>query len=302
MHTDPITRRRRMVRLATIAVAGTVPAVLLAAPAWASTGVTKSGGVITIKARDNRTNNIRVDRAGNTFFIRDTGDRPTAGRGCRQFRVNVVTCSAIGVNRIDINAGNLQDRVLNNTSTPSVQNGGTGNDVLYGGFGTDKLDGQAGDDRLIGDRGDDVLVGGSGNDTAEALKFRDGRDRFSGGPGFDTTTYAARFLPVSVTLDNRANDGGALEQDDNRADVERVVGGHGNDLLVGSGAGNVLEGNGGSDRLRGGPGRDSLFGGPGNDTLDSRDGVRGNDHNSGGAGRDTCRSDAQDARTGCELR
>jgi Ca2+-binding RTX toxin-like protein len=286
-HTDPSARRRRLLRFATIAVAGTAPALILAAPAWATTGVTKSGGVITVNARDNRFNDIRVDRTGNTFFIRDAGDRPVAGSGCVQFRVNVVACSANGVNRININAGNLRDRVFNNTGTPSVQNGGTGNDTLRGGSGNDTLNGQAGDDTLIGNQGNDVLNGGPGNDTAEALASRDGRDRFFGGPGLDTTTYAARSLRVVVFLDNLANDGVTSEGDDNRADVEKVVGGRADDQLVGSAVRNVLEGNGGSDTLRGGPGDDSLIGGPGNDIAVTERWPDGADTFNGGAGTDT---------------
>jgi hypothetical protein len=49
-------------------------------------------------------------------------------------------------------------------------------------------------------------------------------------------------------------------------------------------------------------GADVLIGLGGNDTLDSRDGVRGNDRNFGGAGTDTCRSDSLDVRNSCERR
>jgi Ca2+-binding RTX toxin-like protein len=74
--------------------------------------------------------------------------------------------------------------------------------------------------------------------------------------------------------------------------VERAIGGRGSDSLTGNASANLLIGN---------AGRDDLIGLGNNDTLDSRDGVRGNDRNFGGAGTDTCRSNALDVRNSCEL-
>lgn len=284
--------RRRLLRFAILAVAGVAP-LTLAVPAWAATGVSRSGGVITIDARDNRANDIRVERSGSAFHIRDTGDRPMAGPGCVQWLADVVVCPANGVTGIRIFAKDGPDRVVNDTGTRSAQYGGPGNDRLRGGSGVDALHGQAGNDTLTGGHGNDGLTGGAGDDTAVALGELDGRDRFTGGPGFDTTTYAARSRPVTVSLDGAENDGLPSERDNNRADVERVLGGRGGDTLVGNSGRNELRGNGGNDTLRGNAGRD---------TLDSRDGVFGNDRSYGGAGRDTCRSDLVDVRNSCELR
>jgi Ca2+-binding RTX toxin-like protein len=65
-----------------------------------------------------------------------------------------------------------------------------------------------------------------------------------------------------------ADDGEAGEQDLVDADVERVLGGKGSDVLIGSSANDTLEGGGGNDLLDGGLGGDVLIGGPGVDTAD----------------------------------
>lgn len=211
--------------------------------------------------------------------------------------------------------------------------GGEDNDELDGGSGNDSLgltirhdadglaDGTAvvtsvetGDDRLDGGDGDDTLVAGPGNiiyDPTDPLAnlrlgFVDrslqsaalnGADHMKGGEGVDEVSYLNRGLPVSVSMDGLANDGSTGELDRVSPDVERVIGGAGDDLLragpAGSGllfgdlgadtlqgdagpdvlsggfddAPDVLEGAGGSDDLRGGPGDDALSGGPGFDVL-----------------------------------
>src|SRR5947207_1425392 len=97
----------------------------------------------------------------------------------------------------------------------------------------------------------------------------------------DTDPAAAN--TVTVTLDGKAGDGEAGENDNVGTDVENVNGGAGNDVLTGSDADNVLAGNGGDDTLSGGDGNDNLQGGAGNDTLA---GGNGGDSMSGGDGTD----------------
>ncbi|MFF5077892.1 calcium-binding protein [Actinoplanes sp. NPDC000266] len=397
-----IRNRRVLLRAGVLAALGTVPVLVLSAPAYAATGTAKVGNTIQVNAANNRANNITITRAGANFFITDLGDTPAAGAGCVVSGVRTVRCSAAGVARLVVNTGNFNDRVNNLTSTASLQNGGLGNDNLFGGtgpdalvggFGTDNLFGRAGNDNaaaltvndgrdlysggagvdttnygnrvarvvvtlngaandgapgeldnnltdvenIVGGRGNDSLtgngaanrisglagndvmtglagndtsLGGLGNDTAVALSVRDGRDVFSGGPGVDTTNYAARALPVNVTLNNIANDGSAPEFDNNLTDVENVIGGRGSDNLVGSAAANRMFGLGGADFIFGGAGNDTLVGGAGgdrmfgqagNDTLNSVDGVRGNDRNDGGVNVDRCVADLLDVKISCEL-
>ncbi|GIF23941.1 Ca2+-binding RTX toxin-like protein [Actinoplanes tereljensis] len=262
-------------RFAALAVLGTVPTLLMAAPAYAATGVTRAGAQITANAANNRANNITITRVGANFVLRDLGDTMTAGPGCVRIAANAVRCPAAGITRLAVNTGNLNDRVNNTTTTTGLLTGGPGNDVLIGGPGSDVLTGGFGNDTMIGNRG---------NDRAVAEAVRDGRDTFNGGAGRDTTDYRLRVIAVNVTLDNAPNDGSAPEGDNNLSNVENAIGGRAGDRLTGNAAGNVLDGRGGNDTLTGRDGNDTLVGGPGNDGLI---GGNGNDTVIGGAGNDT---------------
>lgn len=221
---------------------------------------------------------------------------------------------------------------LNGGPGNDTLDGGSGPDSLVGGDGTDVADyssattpvyvnpdglsndGTAGegdnvasdveganggsdDDTLIGNSGDGTLSGGAGNDT---LNGGLGADTLIGGPGFDTADYSDRSAPVNVNLSVSGGDGEAGENDDVAGDVERVVGGSGNDTLTGNGAANNLLGGPGDDVINGGAGFDFLSGGPGNDTLNGGDdadvinGDDGNDSLNGGPGNDTLSGGAGD--------
>jgi Ca2+-binding RTX toxin-like protein len=169
---------------------------------------------------------------------------------------------------------------------------------VVGGFGDDFIVGSAGANFLWGGPGNDTLMGGAGDDT---LDGGPGADVMFGGPGNDTVTYASRRNAVFASIDNRANDGELGERDNIMNDVENLIGGWGNDVLVGSkfnnkiwgGPGNdTIKGGGGDDTLVGGPGRDQLFGGPGNDRFYAADGQR--DLIVGGPGRNIAEVDADD--------
>ena len=71
-----------------------------------------------------------------------------------------MTCAASGVTSVDVNSGDQDDTVTMAAATPSVINGGTGNDTLTGGSGNDVVNGNDGNDRLIGGPGRDDLTGG----------------------------------------------------------------------------------------------------------------------------------------------
>jgi len=147
----------------------------------------------------------------------------------------------------------------------SFLSGGSGADVIIGGSADDNIYGNAGDDRLVGLAGDDELMGDAGADSLH------------GGPGVDTAKYGDHHDPVSVTLDDRPDDGGAGEGDNAGLDIENVTGGSGPNRLIGSDAANTLEGGEDVNELSGGGGADQLIarssrggrltGGPGRDTL-----------------------------------
>ena len=138
--------------------------------------------------------------------------------------------------------------------------------------------GTAGKNKLVinGLEGDDTILlspsvtinaslnGGAGRDR---LRGGAGRDEFLGGAGIDTADYSDSVVPVSVSIDDAANDGPAGQGENVFADVENVFGGAAADTLAGNAGSNLLLGNAGDDTVRGGGGRDVLIGGAGADRL-----------------------------------
>ncbi|MGH2907336.1 MAG: beta strand repeat-containing protein [Solirubrobacterales bacterium] len=171
---------------------------------------------------------------------------------------------------------------------------------LTGGTANDHLVGNGGDNRLDGGSGDDTLSGGDGGDTFPASP---GNDDTAGGLGFDIADYSARGNAQSVSLNDIADDGSQGSESDNvHTDVEEVIGGRWDDVLVGGpnadtligGAeelvGDTIDGGGGDDQLIGdgkpaqAPG--CWYTSVGHDTVS---GGAGNDRVSGGAGEDVLR-------------
>jgi len=157
---------------------------------------------------------------------------------------------------------------------PASLDGGAGADKLIGGAGNDTLLGGTGADHLSGNGGNDLLDGGSGFDS----------DSLHGGAGKDTADYSARTANLVIGLDKWQDDGEAGEFDFAGPDIERVLGGSGNDRIGGSASNNELYGYDGNDTISGGGGNDALFGAAGNDKMDGGD---GDDYLEGGAGHDT---------------
>jgi Ca2+-binding RTX toxin-like protein len=127
-------------------------------------------------------------------------------------------------------------------------------------------------DTFTGGPGNDVLCGYGGGDT---LTGAGGADYIGGGPGADQLF------------------GG------NGPDV--IFGGAGNDEVVGGAANDWVYGDGGADEVVGNAGADHLYGGTGNDPcIESRDGVSGNDVDSGGSGTDRAYADSGDVKSSIE--
>lgn len=187
---------------------------------------------------------------------------------------------------------------------------GDGADVLLGGAGGAALFGDGGDDRMYGGSGSDFFIGGDGrdvgygrlgNDVFEGGPTADGADAWYGGAGSgDLVSYANRTAPVSVSLDDVANDGGADEGDFAHGSIEFVRGGSGDDTLTGNARRNLLLGEGGNDSVEGLGGPDGLYGDDGVDQLFARDGE--GDTVDGGDGIDTAEHDDQDWVNNVEVR
>ena len=150
---------------------------------------------------------------------------------------------------------------------------GEGADVLAGGGGGDELHGQSDDDRLDGGPGDDLLEGGTGAD--DVLGGDDVDTAATDIPAIDLTSDTPNPpAPVTVTVDDRADDGGERDRraDNVRTDIEQVLGTTAADVLIGSPGIETLRGGGGGDVLDGLGGPDHLFGDDGDDSLRARDG------------------------------
>jgi Ca2+-binding RTX toxin-like protein len=164
--------------------------------------------------------------------------------------------------------GHGADTIVDAVTTSSVANtfnGRSGSDVMSGGLGADTLQGTDGNDTLNGERA---------GVTAESDS-----DQLQGGAGTDTVTYSNRTQNLRITLDGSANDGtfvGVSQEGDNVAsDVERVVGGSGNDAIEAqaTNVGNVLSGGAGADTIDGKDGDDTLNGDAGQDSLTGGAGI-----------------------------
>jgi hypothetical protein len=268
----------------------------------------------------------RVEQLVLTVVVRSFVDRTLAGRGAGTVALGFEThqgSSSWDYVHYDTAPGRAC--TIRGTDGPDDLVGTPRADVICAGGGDDRVAGLGGDDVLVGGEGDDTLLGGDGHDLLQGGWGADvldggadsgrseggqGPDRFVtgavpdgahqlvGGPGHDVADYSARIGPVTVTLDGLGGDGASGEGDavgapapwSSSPDIEEVLGGQGDDVLVGGPW---------QETLVGGPGADVLRGSGGQDTLRGADGVQANDRLDGGDGQDTCAADPLDAMTSC---
>lgn len=256
--------------------------------------------VIRFVPIDGERNDVSLELAGDYVVITDNGAElrtPPSVQSipeCVSLSPHQARCRSTGTPTIVVDTGDRDDRINVTGSSgwsggPIVLDGGDGDDLIGGGpaaevlrgeRGADVLDGRGGNDSLVGGPGNDVLLGGAGDDT---LTSGLGSDVVIGGTGADAASYASRTERVIVDIDGVADDGGTQEKDNVRQDVERVIGGSGDDMLTANAAGSTLDGSAGNDRLIGRGGADTLLGGPGPDRLE---GAGGADWLEGGASDD----------------
>lgn len=220
---------------------------------------------------------------------------------------NEVIVSGSGIDTIDAGGGN--DWVAGSAGDDIIY-GGAGDDTLFGRAGNDQLFGGAGDDVLTGGVGDDRVFGGDGDDVIVGTE-NDGDDVYDGGGGDDWVVYGAAGVDDALWL-NLADEDLSVELDDGTIvelqattatdadptapfagtdaliDIENLVAGAGDDIIVGNGDENILVGGLGDDYLFGGAGDDILIGGAitGMTGTEVAEGGGGNDFLHGGAGFD----------------
>ena len=143
---------------------------LTTAPALAASAqVSVSGSTLNVIARPGAKDNLAITRpSASKLRVTDsaappyTGSAVQAGAGCTQSGPNAANCNSSGVTLIYVSSGDLADRVVNSTSTPSSLDGGAANDALTGGSAKDTLTGGPGPDVLKGMSGNDQLLAHDG--------------------------------------------------------------------------------------------------------------------------------------------
>lgn len=133
-------------------------------------------------------------------------------------------------------------------------------------------------ERITGSSFPDLLIGGSGADEFRGLGGDDwfvgsgsGRDRFDGGAGNDTVSYAFSKTGITASLLlGRGSVGDATS--DRYANIENLTGSSFADRITGDHGANVLRGLGGKDRIFGNGGDDRITGGGSDDVIDGGEG------------------------------
>jgi len=179
--------------------------------------------------------------------------------------LGLLAAPALGNGVLGATAGAKAECTITGTAANDDINGTTRDDVICTKAGQDSADGQEGNDIIRLGQGDDEGFGGDGWDV---LKGQADDDQFQ-----------------QICVEN----GGGKRH------PKGVDGCH--NVIVSYG----LQGDDQNDKVYGGQGDDDLFGGNGNDFLKSRDKVSGNDSVDGGNNTDTCRIDAGDGVSSCEL-
>jgi Ca2+-binding RTX toxin-like protein len=248
--------------------------------------VFNGGGGIDTVSYSTRSGSVHASIDG----IANDGERPAIPDENDNIEPDIE--NVVGGSGPDVLVGSSAANTLSGGPGDDALDGGPGADTLVGGTGADtadyssrsvplvisldatRNDGAAGENDLVaadvesvfGGSANDVLSGGAGDNL---LRGGLGADQIHGGGGIDTVDYSERTVPVHVSLDGVADDGGNGERDNIATDVETVVAGSGDDVLVGSDQANTLIGGDGDDLLDGRLGADVLIGGDGeDDTVD----------------------------------
>lgn len=150
----------------------------------------------------------------------------------------------------------------------TILTGGPGNDEIDGGGYSGPLIilGNAGDDTLTGSPQDDIIYGLGGNDTLIA-GHGGGDDVIDGGDDGDTVKYLSADEPMIIDLTAGKAYGDPDIGLDTLINIENVVAGSGNDVIIGDKNANKLDGSAGDDQIAGLGGDDLIDGNLGVDTA-----------------------------------
>ena len=140
-----------------------------------------------------------------------------------------------------------------------------GSRLLFGDNSTAQGDDNS--NTLAGGSGRDLIFGFGGSDTINigTANFGAG-DHIDGGAGFDTLNFNG-YVTAALTIDFAAGTVASAGGSATFANIERVIGGTGNDSIAGSAAAQNLTSGNGNDTLWGAGGVDTLWSGGGADVL-----------------------------------
>ncbi len=177
---------------------------------------------------------VSLDAADDTFDGGEGDDTLDLSEASQEVSVDLARGTAEG-SEIGTDSISGMERVI----------GGAGNDQLRGGAGDETLAGGVGDDTLCGEAGADVLEGGDGHDQLVAsLDAVD--DVYDGGAGEDTVDYSLAAMRIEVDFVSGKARGDEIGSDTIR-NLEKVLGGQGDDLFIIGDSHTVLKGGGGAD-------------------------------------------------------
>jgi Ca2+-binding RTX toxin-like protein len=183
-----------------------------------------------------------------------------------------------GTDGDDVIVGLAGDDLIRGRGGSDIICGGAGNDVVRGSSAGGDIYGNGGNDTLYS-RGMAGLTGGRGDDTLSAAT--DGSEDLVPGPGDDLVIGSATqgdevqygfdaTRPIHANLITGIATG---QGTDTLVDVDAVIGGLYDDILIGNDGNNGLIGREGNDTLIGNGGDDSFSGQQGDDTYEGGPGI-----------------------------
>ncbi|MGE0152700.1 MAG: beta strand repeat-containing protein [Reyranellaceae bacterium] len=149
--------------------------------------------------------------------------------------------------------------------------GGAGNDTAYGGVGEDSVSGGTGNDLLF-DFDGGHLFGGDDRDLLIMNDTNNGTYTLVGGvnaatDASDLAFVSGNYVMVTSTLGEGADRFYSSSTDSGSAQIDRVAGENGDDLISTWFGNDIVDGGAGNDVIWGGAGSDTIYGGPGTDFL-----------------------------------
>jgi Ca2+-binding RTX toxin-like protein len=136
------------------------------------------------------------------------------------------------------------------------------NDIINAQDGNDQVNGGSGSDSITGGAGNDTLIGGAGNDSfifdTDTTLGTDIVTEASGG-GTDSLDFSGSSNSINVNLGVTGNQtvNSNLIINMTAAQIENVIGGGNNDIIVGNALNNAFTGGAGDDSITGATGNDT---------------------------------------------